>query len=672
MFKKIGYILTLVTVILLASSITLAKAQDSLSKTAIVIPNHSFESGTFDGTYEVSSGMNPAETAVIDGQKWPAANDGRYYAKLGRGTGDAYVATEWIETNKDVTGKAFTFTFDIKSHNADTPIGSLLIQRFPLNGDWSDSGAFTASISATPNWQTKTATVMFPRPRNGNTSSKIRIVLRPTHESASYIQPIYYDNLRLAEGPFNLTCGTSCVAHSQCADGLACHQPMTYTEVGWETVTSNFMDVGSGVMTSHDIYITPQGTKIESIVKNGVLFSRYGEGQPWREIDFKCIGQVTAASCCEMGGACGLATTVDPNDTLLAFNISEDSSSTITIHITRQVTGVYAKTMQVTDLGESFAAKVRESQGWTKQTEIAGLQNLSGDKFLSFSMAHDKKGNSTQHLVKYEFSDIPVVYVFRRYNWLNRGWSEWTIVYDSKLKDIKRDFGDTFLGDYPLSVDPSFSNGQHHNYLVRGTITKTNDLYKVTDTHLYTIDQAKVTYAAGQCRGALTPSFACESTVASPMNLKVEFVCSQKQAKISWTKAVSGSIPNVYEIAMCEAGTCTTNEAWNNNLIGSSKHNQAAEFLHTGFNYIKGNQYDFRIRSAYFEGDTRTRTSAWSEVLTKTMAGPLGDMDADCDVDMTDYTTYLNAIRSPYAPESLFVRMIYFFNSLIANLGTSN
>lgn len=673
MLTKISVAFIAGYVCLLLGPLSSAQAEGStFPSTNIPIPNHSFEDGSFNGSFEVSPGMNPNETAVIDGQQWPAANDGRYYAKLSRGTGDAYVTTEWIETGADVTGKAFTVTFDIKSHSAETPVGNLLLQRFPSGDDWSDTGAYTGVITATTNWQTKTATLTFGRPRNGNTSSKIRLVLRPTHESAPYIQPIYYDNLRLAEGPFNLTCGTSCVANTQCADGLSCYQPMTYTDPAWQEVTDTFADVGTGAITSHDIYITPQGTKIESIVNNGVLFSRYGDDQPWRVIDFKCIGEATAATCCEMEGVCGLAATVNPNDTLLSFNISEASSSAVTIHITRQITGVYVKTMQATDLDGLFVIKIRESQGWAKQTEVAGLHTLSGENYLSFSMAHDKKGNSTQHLVKYEFSDIPVVYVFRRYNWLNRGWSEWTTVYDSKLKDIKRDFGDTLPGNYPISVDPYFSNGQHHNYLIRGTITKTNELYKVTDTHLYTIDQAKVSYAAGQCRGVFAPSYACDSTIASPSNLKVEFACSLKQANISWTKAVSGSIPNVYEISMCEAGTCTTDEAWNSHIIGSFKHNQAAEFLHTGFNYIKGNQYDFRIRSAYFEGDTRTRASVWSEVLTKTMAGPLGDMDADCDVDLTDYTTYLNAIRSPYAPESLFVRMIYFFNSLIANLGTSN
>jgi hypothetical protein len=672
MRKQIGFLVTILIVTLQFGLTPQARAQDDLSKTAIAIPNHSFESGNFTNTFTVSPGMNQTDTFVVNSGSDSGAPDGRFYAKLTRGTGDAFVATEWIETGADVTGKAFTFTFDIKSHNANTPIGSLLIQRYPLNGDWSDSGAYTASMSATPNWQTKAATVTFTRPRNGNTSSKIRIVLRPTHESAPYIQPIYYDNLRLNEGPSNLTCGATCSANSQCADGLTCYQPMIYAEPAWQDVTPDFAELGTGEITSHDIYITAQGTKIESVVNNGVLFSRYGEDQPWRVIDFKCIGEANATTCCEMEGACGVGITVDPNDTLLAFNIFENSSSQVTIHITRQISGVYSKTMSPTDLGETFITKLRASEGWIKQTEIAKLNELEGDNYLSFSMAYDRKGNAVQHIVKYDFSTVAVVNVFQRFNWLNRGWSEWSPVYDSRLKDIKRDFGDTLPGSYPIMVDPYYSNNQHQNYLIRATVSLIDDVYKITNSHLYKMDPAKITYAAGQCRGVFTPSFSCDSTLANPTNLQVAFVCSQKQAKITWTKASGGSLPNVYEIAMCKAGECTTDEDWNDNIIAKIQHKDPAEYIHASENYVKGDQYSYRIRSAYFEGETRTQASAWSEALTKTMAGPLGDMDADCDVDLTDYTTYVTALHSPYAPQELFVRLIYFFNALIANMGTSN
>ncbi len=676
MIKKFGVVITALSAFLLLGPLNFVQAEgDDFPKTNIPIPNNSFEAGSFGESYEVSSGMNPAETAVIDGQQWPAANDGRYYAKLGRGTGDAYVATEWIDTGADVTGKAFTVTFDVKSHNAETPVGNLTLQRYPLDGDWSDTGAFTGIITATTNWTTKTATLTFNRPRNGNTSSKVRIVLRPTHETAPYIQPIYYDNLRLAEGPFSMSCGASCVANTQCADGLVCYQPMTYADPAWEEVSESFANIGTGAITSHDIYITPQGTKIESIVNNGVLFSRYGDDQPWRLIDFKCIGEATAATCCEMSGACGQAITADPNDQLLTFNIFENNSDQVTIHITRQITGVYAKSLAVTDLGETFTQKIRASEGWTKQTEIASLDDLEGDNFLSFSMARDKKGNSVQHLTKYELSgdaDIASIYVFRRYGWLNRGWSHWTTVYDSKLRIVKPEFGDTLSGPHLIAVDPYFNNGSHHNYLIRGTISATDDLLNITNTHVYKIDPAKVAYDAGQCKGVYSPSYSCDSNLTSPSNLNVSFVCTPKHAKITWSKASTGNVPNFYELAMCNADSCSTDEAWNGKIITKIKHNDPAEYIHTTGTYVNGNQYSFRIRPAYYEGETRTRVGAWSTILTKTMAGPTGDMDADCDVDFTDYTTYLNAIRSPYAPEGILERMIYFFNSLIANLGTRN
>lgn len=670
MLKQISFFTTLLLVTLLVGSSSQTQAQDSLSKTAIPIPNHSFESGNFTNTFTVSPGMNEADTFVVNSGSDTGAPDGRFYAKLTRGTGDAYVATEWIETGADVTGKAFTLSFDVKSHNAETPLGSLLIQRYPLNGNWSDAGAYTASISATPNWQTKKATATFTRPRNGNTSSKIRIVLRPTHETAPYIQPVYYDNLRLDEGPFNLSCGAACSANTQCTDGLTCYQPMVYSDPSWQEVSEDFAELGTGEITSHDLYITPQGTKIESIVNNGVVFSRYGEDQPWRVIDFKCIGEANATTCCEMEGACGLGITEDPNDTLLAFNIFENTSSQVMIHITRQVSGVYSKTMSPADLGETFATKIRASDGWIKQTTTAKLDQLKGKNYLSFSMAYDRKGNAVQHLVKYDYASVATIMVYRRYNWLNRGWSDWSPVYDSMLKDIKRDFGDTLPGSYPILVDPYYSNNQHQNYLIRGTVALVDDVYKITDTHIYKMDPTKVTYATGQCRGLFTPSFSCESTLTSPSNLKIAFVCSEKHATISWSKASSGSVPNFYEIAMCNAGECTTDEDWNDNIIAKIQHKDPAEYTHTTGSYINGNQYSFRIRSAFYEGETQTRVGAWSTATTRTMAGPTGDMDADCDVDFTDYTNYLSVIRSPYAPTELFERLIYFFNSLIANMGT--
>ena len=385
----------------------------------------------------------------------------------------------------------------------------------------------------------------------------------------------------------------------------------------------------------------------------------------------QCDSSDTAVSCCELAGTCGLANASGPNDPLLAVNIFENNSSQVTVHITRLKTGVYSKVISPDILGEPFVEVMRSAEGWENQTSAAGLDSLSGGTYLSFTMAYDQQGNIVQNLTKFISSDVDVVNIFQRQYWLNRGWSQWTKVYDSTFKDIKYDYGDTLVGAYPLLVDPYFSNGQHHNYLIRADIFTDNNAFAITNSHLYTIDPGKIIYSDGLCKPATTPAFACDNLITSPSNLSVDFGCTAQQANIRWIKASSGNIPNAYEIAMCETGACTTDEEWNNNLIGLIPHSQSPEFVHANYDYIKGQSYDFRIRSVYLEGETITQIGTWSETLTQIMAGPTGDMDADCDVDFSDYSAYLDALRNPYAPTSLFERMIYFFNSLIANFGTT-
>jgi hypothetical protein len=624
--------------------------------------------------------MNQTETYIVDGNAFPPKQDGNYYAKVVRGaSGDNYVSSQWIETNSNVSGKAYRLRFNIRSHTPTASVSGMVVQRFPKDGtDWTQVGSYLPIIQATNSWQEKSHVVVMPTPSNGNTTSRIRVVLRGNNES--FIQPIYYDNIRIEEVTSgSLSCGTRCESNQQCAEGLSCYQPMQFNGSEWEDVTDNVGALGSGPITGWDTMFLANGTRIQNLIKGGMLFSRLGDNtQPWRQIDFTCSGEDTDATCCENTGACGDSLLENPNDKLYGINLYQANATDIQVHITRQESGVFAKTIKIDQLDTLFMPTIRSSAGWTNQTQLANFNQLDGEMYLSFTQGNDAKGNRVQHLVKFDTSDPVTTYVYRRYGWLNRGYSNWIPLINStnQTKDIDFEFGNKETVGVIASVDPLFANNAHYNYVIRGKISTANEVPSLEDTRLYYFDPAKVGYSAGVCRNVYSPTKTCDSDLAQPSQLAVNFRCTDGVANLTWKKnAEMGTAPNYYEIAICKSGDCATEAKLEQSIVHKIGFNASGTGSFTASypgGFSKGDRYDFAMRPALYENETRVKVGAWTDVVSKTMAGPLGDMNADCDVDFTDYTDFLAALRSPYAPPALFEKMIYFFNSLIANMGTSN
>lgn len=155
--------------------------------------NPSFETGSYMPWF-IGPGMDQIYTHVVDCQQWGNCRDGRYYAKLTRGaSGDAYIASDWFDVGSSVTDKTFKLQFDVKSHKTTMPIRYMSIQRYPKVNDWDNVTVPMPTFEASTTWKTITSYLTFPQTTNGNTSSQIRVVLRPPETT----EPVYYDNIRL-------------------------------------------------------------------------------------------------------------------------------------------------------------------------------------------------------------------------------------------------------------------------------------------------------------------------------------------------------------------------------------------------------------------------------------------------------------------------------------------
>lgn len=159
------------------------------------LTNPSFELGNFSGWS--LHGLDTTESFVVNCGTFPPCSDGQHYAKLVRvlGDQDPHLASEWIETGQNLSGKQIKVSFAIKAHNANASIRGIVIQREPKDNNWDQTTAYVP-VEATANWQTKTYTVNLPTPTDGNNSTRFRVVLRP-EMSLSYQLPVYYDNVQV-------------------------------------------------------------------------------------------------------------------------------------------------------------------------------------------------------------------------------------------------------------------------------------------------------------------------------------------------------------------------------------------------------------------------------------------------------------------------------------------
>lgn len=182
------------------------------------LKNRSFETGNTSGW--TGSKLTLGEFRAVDGDQFPPKASGKYYLKAVRSAGgDAFVYSDWIETNGDVSGQIFTLSFMAKSQSgylSTNKISGIMVQRFPLNciiedlcinPNFSAPSASFGDIDLSSSWKSFSRNVVFPNPGNGSTTSRVRVVLRLPN--ANNI-PIYYDNISLSRANNNtFNCSTS-------------------------------------------------------------------------------------------------------------------------------------------------------------------------------------------------------------------------------------------------------------------------------------------------------------------------------------------------------------------------------------------------------------------------------------------------------------------------------
>lgn len=181
------------------------------------VANGSFETGNTSG-WKGSLGTL-SEFKAINGQTFPPKADGQYYLKATRGSsGDAFVVSDWIETNSDVTGQSFDLSFMARSDSNNTQtnkISGIFVQRFPTNCTpalcsdpiFASAEADFGEVNLTDAWKSFNRKVTFPVPGSGNTSSRVRVVLRV---SPTVGAPVYYDKIELSRSVNNFfDCSTS-------------------------------------------------------------------------------------------------------------------------------------------------------------------------------------------------------------------------------------------------------------------------------------------------------------------------------------------------------------------------------------------------------------------------------------------------------------------------------
>lgn len=169
--------------------------------TQFAIPNHSFENGTTN--WNRSNDVSASNFFTVDCQEWGWCQTGRYYLKAvtqsdGQPPFDPHITSNWIETNQNLSGKTFEVRFYVGSHSGNQTLTHLALQRYPSNGDWSQTTAAFAPLTATTQWQQFYRQVTFPVPENNSSTSQMRVILRPPFDEQNQT-PVYFDNIRVRQ-----------------------------------------------------------------------------------------------------------------------------------------------------------------------------------------------------------------------------------------------------------------------------------------------------------------------------------------------------------------------------------------------------------------------------------------------------------------------------------------
>lgn len=155
----------------------------------------SFESGTLSTRWQsslLSLGYPKLLDVRLTGMK---GTQGYYYLGLKKDpnqVGDSYMVSDWIELGSDATHKNITVLMRIASAKPETLLG-IGVQRAPLDNDWQDATVLLGDVQTSLEWAFVSKTISFPRPSNGNTSSKVRLVLRVPDDG----QEVYYDSIKV-------------------------------------------------------------------------------------------------------------------------------------------------------------------------------------------------------------------------------------------------------------------------------------------------------------------------------------------------------------------------------------------------------------------------------------------------------------------------------------------
>lgn len=159
----------------------------------------SFESGILSTRWQsslLSLGYPKLLDVRLTGMK---DTQGYYYLGLKKDvnqSGDSYMVSDWIDVGSDVTHKNIIVSMRIASAKPETLMG-ISVQRAPLGNDWKDATVVLGEIQSRLDWSFVSKTISFPRPSNGNTSSRVRLVLRVPDDG----QEVYYDSIKVYETP---------------------------------------------------------------------------------------------------------------------------------------------------------------------------------------------------------------------------------------------------------------------------------------------------------------------------------------------------------------------------------------------------------------------------------------------------------------------------------------
>lgn len=194
---KYFFQLNILFCLLLFSSSASIMAVGSLDGCKEPLLMDSFESGLLPNNW-VARDMAVDYPSLVDVREQEKyRTHGYYYVKLKRhptNHGDPYYASDWIETGEDVSGNSFTLSMRVFSSPGGKTIRNIGLQRFPKDGtDWSNTYVSIRDVDATSSWKGIQRTVTFPISNNGNTSSRIRIILRMPLDDGE----VMYDRLVL-------------------------------------------------------------------------------------------------------------------------------------------------------------------------------------------------------------------------------------------------------------------------------------------------------------------------------------------------------------------------------------------------------------------------------------------------------------------------------------------